>query len=228
MNEPVRKSYFDIVKRNLRAADRQIVKIMNELNSKFSDIPIFGLMLIYQKYFIHLVTAPEEMIFRHLKAIFFDTEEIKLGKVLHLPVQHHVYRPYLTKWYSIITKPPILLEKLENTELSEIERHVENMMIKIYKLCEFLMDTKLKTDQSIHEILQNIEKKVPEFLPEITVLEYLLNANSPVFYDLRVHLKIIVEIPYVHFYSDRVWPTPCNFMPTFSFSSTTSGKDREK
>lgn len=155
-------------------------------------------------------------------------------------MRNDLFQPYLTKWYSIITRPPILLEKLENTELSEIEKHVENMMIKIYKLCEFLMDTKLKTvikfyvhtyksykscgyykcdiliksslffflilkfkDQSIHEILQNIEKKVPEFLPEIAVLEYLLNSNSPVFYDLRVHLKTIVEIPYIHFYSGK-------------------------
>ncbi|XP_033217326.1 testis-expressed protein 47-like [Belonocnema kinseyi] len=249
MNEPVRKSYLDIVKRNLRAADRltfctrfiyfgeyydtaevfekQMKNIINHLNHEHNDIPIYGLLLVYPKYFIHLVTSCEEMIFRHFKAIFLDKgSEVKLGKVLHLPVQHHIYRPYFTHWYSTITSPPVLLEKLENTELPEIEKHVRNIMLKIYKLCEFVIDANSKTGEPVSHILKDIEEKNPENLPESTVLEFLLNCNSPVLVDMRHYLKSYVEIPDINFYNDRVWPVPSKFMPTNMSFKPEKGKKK--
>ncbi|XP_024947747.1 uncharacterized protein LOC107265187 isoform X2 [Cephus cinctus] len=115
MNVPIRQSYLDLVKRNLQAMDqvmfltriiyigeyrctseelRQKMKnVMDHLANDHSDSPATGLLLVYQQYFIHILEATEEIIFRHFRLIYADgAMQIDLGRVICLPPYHHVYQ----------------------------------------------------------------------------------------------------------------------------------------
>ena len=60
-------------------------------------------------------------------------------------------------------------------------------------------------------ILENIEEKAPENLPENAVLEFLLNCNSTVIRDIRYHLNNYIQIPFIHFHSGSVFINDSNF-----------------
>ncbi|XP_024947741.1 testis-expressed protein 47 isoform X1 [Cephus cinctus] len=236
MNVPIRQSYLDLVKRNLQAMDqvmfltriiyigeyrctseelRQKMKnVMDHLANDHSDSPATGLLLVYQQYFIHILEATEEIIFRHFRLIYADgAMQIDLGRVICLPPYHHVYQKFFRRWFAVFAKPPILLEKLETTGLSEIEKQITNCLFKLYTLCEYILDTYGITSVSMEEVLSHLGEKVPQCLPESAVLEFLLKVDTPVLKDVEEYLELYMKVPQIDFYNDKIWPPTCDFVP---------------
>lgn len=113
--EPVRKSLLDVIRKNLRATgkityitrvtyigeyigenvnlEQQMESIINNLQEDYINIPITGLFLIYPKYFVHVIEAAEDIIYRHFKAINnYKSEKSKIKRAIYLPTYHHVHQ----------------------------------------------------------------------------------------------------------------------------------------
>ncbi|XP_076226322.1 uncharacterized protein LOC116426521 [Nomia melanderi] len=65
--------------------------VINNLKMDVSDVPITGMFLVYPQYYIHLLEAPEDIIYKHFKD-FYDkqTDDCKVTRSIFLPFHHHV------------------------------------------------------------------------------------------------------------------------------------------
>ncbi|XP_011502646.1 PREDICTED: uncharacterized protein C7orf62 homolog [Ceratosolen solmsi marchali] len=236
MEEPKRKSFLDNLKEQLSLINRSTLttrflyigeykgsknnlrKKMNlnvtELNEEYGEIVLTGFLLVYPKYFLHLIEASEEIIYRHLQAIFAaDFQEI-LGHVISLPTSYNIYKLYFSDWhYAFAANPPVLLSKIEQIELHEIHKQIKNCLFKMYSLSEYLMDVGNKSRNSFVEIIKNLETNASDYLPEVTIIEYLLSIETSVLKDLRDYLKAFNDFPTINFYNDCIWPPPSSFAP---------------
>ncbi|XP_011053228.1 PREDICTED: uncharacterized protein LOC105145421 [Acromyrmex echinatior] len=202
--EPVRKSALDVIQYNLRAIDYRMENIIQDLCIDY--LPITGLFLVYPSYYIHILEAWEDIIYKHYELMYvMDDDKCKFGKAIPLPSYHHVHQRFFSGWCHVYMKPLTLIGTLEAQTLDDILKQVSNCLIKVYALCEYIANTvraHKKVRNFFHSILQSIDvqdvlrnlgDKAARYLPESTVLEFLLNVNSPV-------LKTVEE--YLQMYSD--------------------------
>ncbi|XP_071052057.1 uncharacterized protein [Onthophagus taurus] len=67
------------------------------------------------------------------------------------------------------------------------------------------------TFQSDYVLQQSYSKILMPFLPESSVLEFLLASQYTI--ELRNYTKVYGIVPYLDSYQDLVWPVECDFMP---------------
>nr|XP_033338978.1 testis-expressed protein 47-like isoform X1 [Megalopta genalis]XP_033338979.1 testis-expressed protein 47-like isoform X1 [Megalopta genalis] len=197
--------------------------VIKYLKDDVRDVLISGMFLVYPKHYIHLLEAPEDIIYKHLKAFYEKyTEDCNLGRSVFLPFYHHIHQRFFTDWFYIYTTPPTLLESLGSHELSEIKTHVTNCLTKIYVL-SYKISNKMR-DQSISmaDVARNVCNKDARDLPENTVVEYLINTISPVLLSVEEYLKTYSSVPFINLYQDSIWPPPHDFM----FSGASARHDR--
>ncbi|KAI4502221.1 hypothetical protein M0802_002903 [Mischocyttarus mexicanus] len=233
MTETTRKSLLDVVEGNLKIINSSTYitrflyfgeyfhssdelqevmgKIVNGLNVNSNENLVTGLLLVYPKFYMHLLEAPEDIIYMHFKDIYeTKNKEGKFGKAIILPTYHHVYHRFFPSWYHVYTIAPSLLEKIENQTLEEIKKQITNCCMKFYHLCDYVSKA-----NEVAGLLFNLNKEIPEYLPEITVLEFLLNAKSNVLTMVEDYLRIYMDVPFIQFYGDTIWPPPSDNMPRY-------------
>ncbi|XP_023289327.1 testis-expressed protein 47 isoform X2 [Orussus abietinus] len=193
--------------------------VIYKLTTEQNNVNITGMLLMYPNCFICLVETYEEIIFRYLKEVFEDKEfEINFGTVIHLPVYYHAHQRFFTGWFTTFTKPPTLLDKLDASGIDELQKQMSNCVSKVYNLCEYIVDTRERNQVNTEEILNRVGELVPQYLPESTVLEFLLKSKAPVLTDIREYLKCYTAVPFISFYNDKIWPAPGDLMPRDVFS----------
>ncbi|XP_014608166.1 PREDICTED: uncharacterized protein LOC106788933 isoform X2 [Polistes canadensis] len=64
-------------------------------------------------------------------------------------------------------------------------------------------------------LLFNLNEKIPQYLPEMTVLEFLLNVKSNVLTTVEDYLRIYRDVPFIQFYGDTIWPPPSDNIPRY-------------
>ncbi|XP_015181003.1 PREDICTED: uncharacterized protein LOC107068782 [Polistes dominula] len=138
-------------------------KIIHALNGNSNENLITGLLLIYPRFYMHLLEAPEDIIYMHFKDIYENkNKDGKFGKAIVLLVYHHVYHA--------------------------------------------------------HEIagsLFHLNEEIPEYLPEMTVLEYFLNLKSNILTTVEDYMRIYRDVPFIEFYGDTIWPPPSYNLPRY-------------
>ncbi|XP_043255333.1 testis-expressed protein 47-like [Colletes gigas] len=223
--EPVRKSMLDVVRKNLRVAGRvtyitrivyigeyvgshsDLEKVMeyviNDLKADCVNVLISGLLLVYPQCYIHVLEASEDIIYKHLKALDDNhRDSFKLENAIFLPSYHHVHQRFFSEWSYVYTIPPTLIDKLESYELSEIRTQVSNCLRKVYTLCDNIAKTVRDFAVPMKDVVRNISDEVSRLFPESTVLQYLLNAHSPVLLTAKEFLKIHSTVPFVNLYQE--------------------------
>ncbi|XP_014608157.1 PREDICTED: uncharacterized protein LOC106788933 isoform X1 [Polistes canadensis] len=185
MTETTRQSLLDVVEGNLKTINystyitrflyfgeyfhssdelQEVMgKIVNALNGNSNENLITGLLLVYPRFYMHLLEAPEDIIYMHFKDIYENkNKEGKFGKAIILPTYHHVY-------------------------------HADE----------------------VAGLLFNLNEKIPQYLPEMTVLEFLLNVKSNVLTTVEDYLRIYRDVPFIQFYGDTIWPPPSDNIPRY-------------
>ncbi|KAL0127824.1 hypothetical protein PUN28_003217 [Cardiocondyla obscurior] len=244
LTEPVRKSVFDVVQYNLRATDcktyitrvvyfgeyrgsrealqKRMEDIIQDLRVDYDDMLITGLLLVYPTHYIHVLEAWEDIIYKHYELVYAtDGDECKFGKAIPLPSYHHVHQRFFSDWWHVYATPPTLMGTPEARTLDDVLKQVSNCLIKVYTLCECIANAMREKSIDAQDALRNLEDKAGRYLPERTVLEFLLNVSAPA-------LKTVVE--YLQMYSDaspnalwddnNVWPPPCDVTPRDVFPAT--------
>ncbi|KAM0736019.1 hypothetical protein ACS0PU_009980 [Formica fusca] len=238
ITEPVRKTALDVIQYNLHAAGcntyvtrvvyfgkyygthevlrKRMEDIIHDLQMDYSDMPITGLFLVYPKYYIHLLEAWEDIIYKHYKLMYTTkNNECKFGKAIPLPSYHHVHQRFFASWCHFYTIPPTLIGISEGHTLDDIQKQVSNCLMKMYTLCEYVAKESLdKKSINVQNVLRNLEDKAARNLPESTVLEFLLSVNSPVLKTVEEYLQMHSDMSPSAFWDDNnVWPPPCDIMP---------------
>ncbi|KYQ57084.1 hypothetical protein ALC60_04073 [Trachymyrmex zeteki] len=199
LTEPVRKSVLDVIQYNLRA----------------------------------IGYAWEDIIYKHYELMYaLDDDECKFGKAIPLPSYHHVHQVggLICGWCHVYMIPPTLIGTLEAHTLDDILKQVSNCLIKVYTLCEYIANAVhekiYKAKNFLHfipsidaqDVLRNLGDKAAWYLPESTVLEFLLNVNSPVLKTVEEYLQMYSDASPSAFWDDNnVWPPPCDIMPRDAF-----------
>ncbi|XP_050487373.1 uncharacterized protein LOC126871990 [Bombus huntii] len=224
VTEPVRKSLLDVIRKNLRAAgkvsyitrvvyvgayigtdtsiEKKMKSIIQDLQADYMNNSISGLFLIYPDYYVHALEAPEDIIYRHFKVLYNNqTEDCKIGKAIFLPTYHHVHQRFFTGWYHAYIIPPTLIQPLKSYELDDIQQQMLNCFNKVYMLCDHISNTHHDRSVSIQEVIRSLSDKLTRLYPESTLLEYLLNAESPVILTVEEYLNIYSTVPFINLYS---------------------------
>ncbi|PBC31653.1 hypothetical protein APICC_02223 [Apis cerana cerana] len=229
--EPVRKSLLDVIRKNLRATgkityitrvtyigeyigenvnlEQQMESIINSLQEDYINIPITGLFLIYPKYFVHVIEAAEDIIYRHFKALNnYKNEKCKIKRAIYLPTYHHVHQRFFSQWSYVYSIPPSLIQPFTSFELDDILHQMSNCFRKIYILCDHISNTIKDNSIPMNEVVKTLNEKFVPYYPESTLLEYLLNIRHPVILTIDDYLKIFSVTPTINLYPDTIWPAP--------------------
>ncbi|XP_035731124.1 testis-expressed protein 47-like [Vespa mandarinia] len=202
-------------------------RIVKGLHGNLNENLVTGLLLIYPRFYIHLLEAPEDVIYMHVKGICENKNgEEKFGKAIVLPTYHHVNHRFFIDWFHVYTLAPSLLERIEKQTLEDIKRQISNCCMKLYHLCDYISRVMRDDANDVVEILFNLNEKVPQYLPESTVLEFLLNAKSSVLKTVEDYLRVYTEVPFIEFYDDTIWPATSDNMPRYG--ALKKCVDREK
>ncbi|XP_025267192.1 uncharacterized protein LOC105259380 [Camponotus floridanus] len=238
ITEQVRKSALDVIRYNLYAAGcntyitrvvyfgeyhgtheilrKRMEDIIHDLHMDYSDMSITGLFLVYPTCYVHVLEAWEDIIYKHYELMYItENNECKFGKAIPLPSYHHVHQRFFTSWCHVYTIPPTLIGTLEDRTLEDIQKQVSNCLMKIYTLCDYI--AKIGLDEKsidVQDVLRNLGDKAAQYLPESTVLEFLLNVNSPVLKTIEEYMQMYSDMSPSAFWDDNnIWPPPCNIMP---------------
>ncbi|KOC64861.1 hypothetical protein WH47_00364 [Habropoda laboriosa] len=185
--EPVRKSLLDVVRKNLRAAGKTTyitrVVYIGEYTGEYSNL--------------------EEKMGSVIHQLQEDYNHVTIsGLLLVYPEYYiHVLERFFTEWHHVYTIPPTLLQKLESYKLEDIQTQMSICFSKVYELCDHISNTVRDYSVPIKEVIRNINDKIARLYPESTLLEYLLNANSPVILTVEEYLKIFSSVPFISLYS---------------------------
>lgn len=157
LEEPVRKTIYDVIKENFEYAERttflhrliivgkhsfgkaneKIIEIfgdsVRQANSKFHYERITGILLNYRKYFVHMVEGDEDVIYRQLGCLsqhplYSQLTDIKI--VMYIP---HINDRFFPEWINYHGQPRKLLGKImRDCSVQECGRLLYSFMKKFY------------------------------------------------------------------------------------------------
>ncbi|CAG9836172.1 unnamed protein product [Diabrotica balteata] len=163
LQEPVRRTMYDIVKDNFRTIQRTdflmrliyigehtFSKSDNTLNDFFLETvtrandnfqcseKITGLLVRYAKHFIHVLEGDEIAIHLHLKYLYKSETHLQKLKNMKLLVQiNHCHSRLLSDWQTYTANPSMLLETIDAENIQEeTGRQIFVCVKKMYDLVE--------------------------------------------------------------------------------------------
>ncbi|XP_026670823.1 uncharacterized protein LOC108626702 [Ceratina calcarata] len=176
--------------------------IIRRLQAEYTNLSITGLFLVYPQYYIHMLEAPEDIIYRHFKSLHDDKiQDCEILQSIFLPTYHHVHQRFFSGWFHVFTIPPTLIQKIESYELEDIQVQMSNCYRKIYAFCDYISSTVRDRSVPMKDVVRNLNDKISRLYPESTLLEYLLNIDSPVLLTVKEYLKVYSSVPLVNLYS---------------------------
>ncbi|KAL7296972.1 hypothetical protein TKK_0009409 [Trichogramma kaykai] len=89
----------------------------------------------------------------------------------------------------------------------------KNLLFKTYSLGEYLTDNGDGRPELTNAALMTLSRDVPNYLPEITAIDFLFGVESKVLPDLRTNIAEYRDIPVLQLYNDRTWPPPDIMIP---------------
>ncbi|XP_028036304.1 testis-expressed protein 47-like isoform X2 [Bombyx mandarina] len=211
---------------------RAFEKSVHDVNSAYCEIHVYGLLLVYDSYFVHILEGSEDTLHRHLRFLFKleidwiermkkstetdravllenkDKSEPKIFRRLKmLMVYHSISTLFFARWRALTAHPPSLVGRLDvNGPISEHMEQLKICLNKITKLCDLL-----KADEKLSfEGLNAVDPRI-ESLPEAALLDFLLQSSY--IRDLRQTYDLHRRVDDHQFYFESVWPLPTHFTP---------------
>lgn len=222
----------------------EIMKIfentLKTVNSSYCEVPVHGLLLVYDNYFIHVIEGSEDTIHRQIRFLFkaekdYIANELKKREEIHteglaevvaedknevtmfrrikvLMVYHSITTRLFSNWQAVPIRPPALVTKLDI--YSPMAQHIEQLKIcldKIEKTCYFLLDS----EKGLHlESLSAADHKLLS-LPEGALLDFLLSSKYVL--DLREVFRYHRRVDDYTYYFEQVWPLPTHNTPRLMY-----------
>ncbi|XP_032667074.1 testis-expressed protein 47-like [Odontomachus brunneus] len=184
---------------------QRMESIIFDLRMDYGDMLVTGLFLIYPTYYVHVLEAWEDIIYKHYELMYaMENDECELGKAIPLSSYHHVYQRFFSDWCHVYTIPPTLLGSLEGYTLEYIQKQVSNCLTKVYMLCEYIANTMCEKSIDVRDALHGFGSRAARYLPESTILEFLLHVESPVLETVQDRLRMYSDVSPSEFWDGEI------------------------
>ncbi|GFO02523.1 hypothetical protein PoB_002902800 [Plakobranchus ocellatus] len=178
--------------------------------------PITGLMLIYLKHIVHVVETSSDIILKlvhDLQAMEMDEESyVAKSKILQLLVffnRQHINTRLYQQWQ--FRTLDIVEHGIEAYDTNEsFENLVVEILTQLLKLGVFLYK---QPKLNLKNAMDSLHDKVPELLPQQSVVHFLLEENDSSMVTPKEFIDINEKPFDTSLESDMVWPIPTRLFP---------------
>uniref|UniRef100_A0A182S5D4 BLUF domain-containing protein n=1 Tax=Anopheles funestus TaxID=62324 RepID=A0A182S5D4_ANOFN len=206
----------------LRDRFLKLIKDLQECTT--NEIKLFGLMINFDGYTVHMVESAEETIGEYMHTLaacdLFEDSRVVL-------VYNNINQRFFRK---LVWRASDYLNELPRTELDQrdpnlTQNTIDAFLVKVYKLCKMVREEELDESKSRHRkpsgervILIGsafkslyLDENYEEHTPDIGVLEYLLGLKC--LFTVPEYAMFYGKLPDVTSFRDRVWPIPKDLTP---------------
>uniref|UniRef100_A0A182P5K8 BLUF domain-containing protein n=1 Tax=Anopheles epiroticus TaxID=199890 RepID=A0A182P5K8_9DIPT len=227
-----RKSYFQrivYVGRHPKVTGMTLrdrfLKLIKELQERTTnEIKLFGLMINFDGYTVHMVESAEETVGEYMHTLaasgLFEESRVVL-------VYNNINQRFFRK---LVWRVSDYLAELKRTELDQrdpnlTQNTIDAFMVKVYKLCKMVREEELDESKlpagarrSNHTFLTGtafkslyLDEIYEEHTPDIAVLEHLLGLKC--LFTVPEYAAFYGRLPDVTSFRDVVWPIPKDLTP---------------
>jgi len=173
--------------------------------------PITGLMLIYMKHIVHVIETSSDMIIKiveDLKRMEKD-ENSFVARSKILTISHDINTRLYQQW--IYRTLDIVEHGIEAYDTNEtFENLIVEVLTQLLKLGVFLIK---QPKLNLKNAMDALHEKVPDLLPQQSVVHYLLEENDSAMMTAQDFLDLYEKPFDTCLESDMVWPIPTRLFP---------------
>ncbi|XP_052862614.1 uncharacterized protein LOC128269247 [Anopheles cruzii] len=218
-----RKSYFQrivyvgrhpkVTGMTLRDRFLKLIKDIQETTA--NEIKLFGLMINFDGYTVHMIESAEETIGEYMKQLvtsdLFDDSRVVL-------VYNNINQRFFRK---LVWRVSDYLNELPRTELDHkdpalVQNTINAFMVKVYALSKMVREEELDERSAFKSLY--LDENYEEHTPDISVLEYLLGLSC--LFTVPEYAAFYGELPNVASFRDRIWPIPKDLTPYDVFETS--------
>uniref|UniRef100_A0A182X756 BLUF domain-containing protein n=1 Tax=Anopheles quadriannulatus TaxID=34691 RepID=A0A182X756_ANOQN len=219
-----RKSYFQrivyvgrhpkVTGMTLRDRFLKLIKELQECT--VCEIKLFGLMINFDGYTVHMVESAEETVGEYLRTLaaadLFEESRVVL---VYNNINQRLFR-------KLVWRVSDYLNELKRTELDQRDPNltqgtINAFLVQVYQLCKMVREEELDEskfnshrERSAFKSLY-LDENYEEHTPDIAVLEYLLGLKC--LFTVPEYASFYGRLPDVSSFRDRVWPIPKDLTP---------------
>ncbi|ETN59428.1 hypothetical protein AND_008977 [Anopheles darlingi] len=225
-----RKNYFQrivyvgrhpkVTGMTLRDRFLKLIKEIQEATT--NEIKLFGLMINFDGYTVHMIESAEETIGEYMQHLATTSGLFDASRVIL--VYNNINQRFFRK---LVWRASDYLNELKRTELDEkdpelMQNTINSFMVKVYKLCKMVREEELDERNSTanHLLLSftgsafkslYLDENYEEHTPDVAILEYLLGLDC--LFTVPEYARFYGKLPDVTSFRDRVWPIPKDLTP---------------
>ncbi|GFR93574.1 hypothetical protein ElyMa_002646800 [Elysia marginata] len=173
-------------------------QLMKRLGTDYpGSEPITGLMLIYHKHIVHVVETSSDLVLRLIQ----DLRKMELDE-----------ESYVAKSKILVFRTLDIVEHgIEAYDTNEsFENLIVEVLTQVLKLGVFLYK---QPKLNLKNAMDSLHDKVPEHLPQQSVVHYLLEENDTSMITPQEYIEIYEKPFDTSLESDMVWPIPTRLFP---------------
>ncbi|XP_040153670.1 uncharacterized protein LOC120894880 [Anopheles arabiensis] len=211
-----RKSYFQrivyvgrhpkVTGMTLRDRFLKLIKELQECT--VCEIKLFGLMINFDGYTVHMVESAEETVGEYLRTLaaadLFEESRVVL---VYNNINQRLFR-------KLVWRVSDYLNELKRTELDQRDPNltqgtINAFLVQVYQLCKMVREEELDERSAFKSLY--LDENYEEHTPDIAVLEYLLGLKC--LFTVPEYASFYGRLPDVSSFRDRVWPIPKDLTP---------------
>ncbi|XP_061505167.1 uncharacterized protein LOC5666878 [Anopheles gambiae] len=211
-----RKSYFQrivyvgrhpkVTGMTLRDRFLKLIKELQECT--VCEIKLFGLMMNFDGYTVHMVESAEETVGEYLRTLaaadLFEESRVVL---VYNNINQRLFR-------KLVWRVSDYLNELKRTELDQRDPNltqgtINAFLVQVYQLCKMVREEELDERSAFKSLY--LDENYEEHTPDIAVLEYLLGLKC--LFTVPEYASFYGRLPDVSSFRDLVWPIPKDLTP---------------
>ncbi|XP_041771564.1 uncharacterized protein LOC121593359 [Anopheles merus] len=187
----------------------RFLKLIKELQEcTVCEIKLFGLMINFDGYTVHMVESAEETVGEYLRTLaaadLFEESRVVL---VYNNINQRLFR-------KLVWRVSDYLNELKRTELDQRDPNltqgtINAFLVQVYQLCKMVREEELDERSAFKSLY--LDENYEEHTPDIAVLEYLLGLKC--LFTVPEYASFYGRLPDVSSFRDRVWPIPKDLTP---------------
>ncbi|XP_058466928.1 uncharacterized protein LOC131439656 [Malaya genurostris] len=217
-----RKSYFQRIvyigrhpKVSAMTIRDQFLKVIKEMQEKTTnEVKLFGLMINFDGYSMHMIESAEETIGEYMKYLassdLFDSSRVVL---VYNNINQRFFRKLVWRFADYLNA--LVPTVIDDKDPDVIQNTINDFMRKVYTLCKMVRTEELDERTAFKSLY--LDENYEEHTPDVVLLEYLLSLNC--LFTIQEYGQFYGVLPDVTTFRDKVWPIPQDFTPYDVFDS---------
>nr|XP_029726575.1 uncharacterized protein LOC115265474 [Aedes albopictus] len=211
-----RKSYFQRIvyvgrhpKVSAMTIRDQFLKVIKEMQEKTTiDIKLFGLMINFDGYSMHMVESAEETIGEYMRYLaasdLFESSRVVL---VYNNINQRFFRKLVWRFADYLND--LTPSVIDAKDPDVVQKTINGFMVQLYTLCKMVRAEELDERSAFKSLY--LDENYEEHTPDAIVLEYLLNLKC--LFTVQEYGKFYGVIPDISTFKDKVWPIPHDLTP---------------